>query len=361
MSGVTAFVYRDEYLKYQFGPFHPFQPIREKQALDLVKELGVFGEKVKYYKPRLATEEDLLLVHSKEYVNFVKEMSKKGEGYLEYPDTPATEGIYEGACSVVGGSLEGADLIMEGKVLHAFNPGGGLHHAKKSSAAGFCVFNDVAIATRYLQKKYGLKRIAIVDVDGHHGDGTQEIFYKEPILTISFHQYGFRFYPGTGDVGEIGEGEGKGYSVNIPLEAGTGDKAYLYAFDEIVPPLIEKYEPEIIINQFGVDGHYQDPLVDLSLTTKTYEQISSKMHKLAHKVCDGKYLILGGGGYEPKNVARCWAVMFVTVSGVKPKDQKKYEKLFDVELEEENLVFENVRKTVERVKKLIFPLHDLSS
>lgn len=360
MSGFTAFVYRDEYLNYQFGPGHPFKPIREKYTLDLLQELGIFDDKAEFYTPRLATEKDLSLVHSKEYIDFVKKMSEKGKGYLDYGDTPATKGIYEGTCSVVGGSLCAADLIIEGKASHAFNPGGGLHHAKENSAAGFCVFNDVAIATRYLQRKYSLERIAIVDVDGHHGDGTQEIFYHEPVLTISFHRYGrvFPFYPGTGDVTEIGEDNGRGYSVNIPLQAGTGDKAYLYAFNEIVPPLIKKYEPEILLNQFGVDTHYQDPLVGLSLTTKAYKEISSSLHELAQEVSEGKYLMFGGGGYKPKNVARCWAIMFVTVAEAQPKEPKKYEELFDPELKEED-EFEKVKETVDHVKELIFPLHGL--
>jgi acetoin utilization protein AcuC len=362
MSGITAFVYTDEYLKYQFGPSHPFKPIREKYTLDLLKELEVFDDKAKIYEPRPAKEEDLLLVHSVEYIKFVKKMSERGKGYLDYGDTPATKGVYEGACAVVGGSLYAVDLIMKNEVSHAFNPGGGLHHAKENSAAGFCVFNDIAIVVRYLQKNYGLKRIAIVDIDGHHGDGTQEIFYKEPILKISFHRYEswpFYFYPGTGDFREIGEGEGKGYSVNVPLPANTGDKAYLYAFKEIVPPLIKKYKPEILINQFGVDSHYQDPLVGLSLTTKAYQEISLIMHKLAHEICEGKYLIVGGGGYNVRNVARCWAIMFITVAEIEPKDQKKYKELFDPELRESKEIFEKVKETVEDVKGLIFPLHGL--
>ncbi|MDI6826638.1 MAG: acetoin utilization protein AcuC [Candidatus Aenigmarchaeota archaeon] len=359
MSGVTAFVYSDDYLNYQFGPTHPFQPIREKYTFDLLKDLEIFDEKAKHYKPDPASEEDLLLVHSKDYIEFVKKMSEKGRGYLDYGDTPATKGIYEAACSVVGGNLLAADLIMNGKVSHAFNPAGGLHHAKRDRAAGFCVFNDIAIVTRYLQKNYNLERIAIVDIDGHHGDGTQQIFYNEPILKISLHKYGFGFYPGTGDVIEIGDGPGRGYSVNIPLPEGTSDKTYLYAFNEIVPPLIKKYKPEILINQFGVDAHYQDPLVGLSLTTKSYEKISSTMHELAHEISGGRYLIVGGGGYNIKNVVRCWTIMFVTVSGVRPKNTQRYEELFDPEIKEEDRTLEKVKETVERLKKMIFPLHKI--
>jgi acetoin utilization protein AcuC len=226
------------------------------------------------------------------------------------------------------------------------------------------VFNDVAIAARHLQRRHGTRRIAIVDVDGHHGDGTQRIFYREPILTISLHRYGGgflgRFYPGTGTVAEIGEGEGKGYSVNVPLPMGTSDEAYLEAFNEIVPPLIESYRPDILLNQFGVDTHFQDPLVGLALTTKSYVEVSSTLHRLAHEFSSGKYLVFGGGGYEPRNVSRCWALMFLTVAGVKPKSEELFRELFDKEVKAENPdILERVRQAVSDVKETVFPLHGL--
>jgi len=357
MIDSTAFIYKDDYLNYQFGLGHPFKPIREKYTLDKVRQLGIFNLNAELYEPSPASEEDLLLVHSKEFVDYVKKMSELGEGYLDCGDTPATKGIYEAACSVVGGSICGADLIMEGKVSHAFNPGGGLHHAKRESAAGFCVFNDIAITARHLKKKYGVEKIAIVDVDGHHGDGTQEILYDEPILKISLHHFGI--FPGTGDIDELGSGKGKGYSVNIPLPEGTYDEPYLYAFDEVVVPLIEAYEPEILLNQFGVDGHYQDPLVGLNLTTNAYLEISAKMHELAHKIPGGKYLIFGGGGYKPSNVSRCWAIMFATISGF---PRNKLEELFDRDQpKKDEQVFDIVKQTVDRVKKTIFPFHGLKT
>lgn len=364
MTGKTAFLYHKDYLGYNFGPGHPLKPLRYKDTFELLQKLGIFDEMVKHYKPDHASEEDLMLVHSQEYVQRVKRMCKEGTGYLDYGDTPAREGIYEASCAKVGGSILGANLIMSSNVSHAFNVGGGLHHARSNSAAGFCVFNDVAIAARHLQKRHGLKRIAIVDVDGHHGDGTQWAFYKEPILTISLHRYGGglfgRFYPGTGDIDEVGEGAGKGYSVNVPLPMGTFDEAYLEAFSEIVPPLIEKYRPEILLNQFGVDTHCQDPLVGLSLTTKSYVEVSSTLHNLAHKFSGGRYLIFGGGGYEPTNVSRCWAVMFMTVAGVTPKNEEMYRALFDKDVKTRDpRIFEKVRKTIKDVKKTFFPLHGL--
>jgi acetoin utilization protein AcuC len=307
-----------------------------------------------------------MLVHSQEHIRNVKRKCENGTGYLDYGDTPAKKGVYEAACAKVGGSILGADLIMHGKVKHAFNVGGGLHHATRNSSAGFCVFNDVALTARHLQKRYGLKRIAIVDLDGHHGDGTQQIFYKEPILTISLHRYGRgflgRFYPGTGSITEMGEGKGRGYSVNVPLPEGTFDEAYLEAFNEIVPPLIEKYQPEILLNQFGVDTHYQDPLVGLSLTTKSYVEISSTLHQLAHDVSNGRYLVFGGGGYESRNVSRCWALIFITVAGAVSKNVELYRTLFDKEILASNLhLSREVQNTINDVKKTLFPLHGISS
>lgn len=358
MTGLSAFLFHDDYLKYQFGPSHPFKPIREKLTLDLLREIGIFDNKIRVYEPEPATENDLLLVHSKEYIQYVKKTCEKGFGYLDYGDTPAKKGLYEGACRVVGGSILGCKLILDGEVNHVFNPGGGLHHAKADSASGFCVFNDIAIAIRYLQRIYEVKRIAIVDIDGHHGDGTQDLMYYEPFLKISLHRFGI--FPGTGRITEIGAGNGKGYSINIPLQGGTGDEAYLYAFKEVVQPLIESYKPEILINQFGVDGHYQDPLVGLALTTKTYLNVANTMHTLAHRLCDGKLLVVGGGGYNIENTVRCWAIAFLTICGCKYKNNLKFKKLFDERPpQQDKRVLETTQKTVEDIKKLIFPIHKI--
>lgn len=322
----AAFVWHDHYLGYYFGPHHPFQAIREKATFNLLKELQTFNGKAKVIKARKASETELRLVHTKDYINFVKEKSKIGRGYLDYGDTPARKGIYEASCYRVGGSLVAADLAMKG--IRAFNPGGGLHHAKPGAAAGFCVFNDVAIAARYLQKKYGLKRIAIVDIDGHHGDGTQQVFYEEPILTISLHRYGLGFYPGTGSENEKGKGKGKGYCINVPFEAGTDDTTYLRAFNKVVPAALKKYKPEAIILQFGVDGYRNDPLVGLALTTKAYAEIATTIRDLASKLCSDRLIITGGGGYS-LTVKRCWAIMFLIMSEQLDKNNKEHIKLFD--------------------------------
>lgn len=364
MSGITALLCHRDYGKQAFTSL----PITSRYGhfYTMLKQLGLFEkkgrEKVRHYQPRAATLEELMLVHSREYIEFVKRMSEKGEGYLDYGDTPAYKGCFELTSLRVGGSLHGADLIMSGEVSHAFNPGGGFHHATRDAAGGFCIFNDIVMSVRYLQQKYRIEKIAIVDFDGHHADGTQFMLYDEPVLKISLHRYGF-IYPGTGNFNEIGSGAGIGYSVNIPLPARTTHEAYLYAFCEVAMPILEKYQPEIIINQFGVDGHYEDPLVGLALTTKTYEMLASKMHNLAHTLCGGRYLVLGGGGYDPHNVARCWAIMFTTISEALPENEKarrQYEALHDqVEIANEIDSEKKVRGIVEKVKQAVFPYHGL--
>lgn len=320
----AAFVWHERYLGYYFGPEHPFNPQREKATLELLKRLKAFNSKAKIVSARAATETELRLVHTQGYIDFVKAKSKEGKGYLDYGDTPARQGIYEAACYRVGGSLIAADLAMQG--IKAFNPAGGLHHAKPASAAGFCIFNDVAIAARYLQQNYKLKKIAIVDIDGHHGDSTQQIFYSEPILTISLHRYSPFFYPGTGSAEEKGQGAGKGFNINIPLEAGTGDKVYLKKFNEAVPRALTKYKPEAIIAQFGVDAYKDDSLVGLGLTAKAYKAIAEKLCNLT-KQLSSKLLVLGGGGYS-KAVPRLWALIFLILADEFDLKKVSHQQLF---------------------------------
>jgi len=360
MTGTSSFIYSDEYLKYQFGQGHPFKPIRCKLALDLLKDLGVFGDKAKTIVPSPCSYDDLLLVHTREYIEYVRKKSEAGYGLLDLGDTPATKGLFEGACAVVGGSILGAKRVMEGDDTHAFNVGGGLHHAKPDSASGFCVFNDVAIAARWIQKNHNIQRIAILDIDGHHGDGTQEIFYDEPVLTIDFHRIGI--FPGTGYVDEVGEGAGRGYSVNIPLPGNTGDEAFLQAYEEVVPPLLKWYRPEVILCQCGMDGHLGDPLVGLALTTKTYEAVARSLHDLAHELCGGRLLLFGGGGYDVNATARCWALAFTVVSETYqaiPAD--KYSELLDREaLGENQAAVAKVKDVVEEIRRTVFRIHGLA-
>ncbi|MCX8176380.1 MAG: acetoin utilization protein AcuC [Candidatus Bathyarchaeota archaeon] len=359
MGGLTGFVYHQEYEKYFFGEEHPFQPVREKVTLEVLKQLNVFNGKAKIFEAKSASTEELQLVHTKTYIEYVKRKCDVGLGYLDYGDTPARKGVFEGACWRVGGTIKATELVMSGEVSHSFNPGGGLHHAKENSAAGFCVFNDVAVAVKVLQKRFNVKKIAIIDVDGHHADGTQQIFYKEPILKISTHRYDGIFYPGTGRVDEMGVGEGYGYNVNIPLPVGVDDEAYLYCFREVVEPLIRAYKPEVIITQFGVDGHYWDPLVGLSLTTRTYVEVAKSLHNLAHQFSGSRLVVVGGGGYDVKNTARCWALMFITISEVEVRKEDYIKLVDDVKPRKDEKKFFVVKGVVEELKRRIFPVHNL--
>ncbi|MHB1417276.1 MAG: arginase family protein, partial [Chloroflexota bacterium] len=246
-----------------------------------------------------------------------------GSGCLDYGDTPAYHGVLRRAQLAVGGTLLAARLVAGGEVEHAFNPGGGLHHAQPDRAGGFCVFNDVAIAVRYLQREFGLRRIAVVDFDGHHGDGTQRVFYEEPVLTVSLHRYDGRFYPRTGLAEDIGGGRGLGYNLNIPLPRGAGDAAYLLAVQKAVLPRLYAYRPELIFVQVGADGHHGDPLVHLGLSVGLYETLGRLVAMAAHDLCDGRLVLVAGGGYRPEAVARCWALFLASVAGVPNADTAK--------------------------------------
>ncbi len=376
MGGKVALVFSREFAAYSFGPFHPLRPERQILTYELIKELGLLdNQNVSVLTPRMATMDELKLFHTKEYIDRVKEKSELGYGYLDYGDTPATKGIFEASALRVGATITASKCVAEGKFTHAFNFSGGLHHARSSAAAGFCVFNDIVIAVKYLKKNFNVKKIAIVDIDAHHADGTQEAFYDDPtVLTISLHEDGRYLYPGTGFIDEYGSGPGIGYSVNVPLPPETFDDAYLYAFNAVVPPLIEFFQPDIIIQQFGVDTHYTDPLTHFALTTKTYEKIAEKMHELAHKYSCNRLVVVGGGGYNPEATARSWTIAFTTFLGTKlpeetPEEWRKLCEEYGVKpskyLHDERapklteirkeVVFNRVEKVVEEIRRTIWP------
>jgi len=370
VPGKTALIYHERYSGRGTSPISQAW-LRYQQTWDLAEDLEMFDSSTSsgrrnggllHLCPEPATDEDLLRAHTPGYLELVKEADERGHGFLDYGDTPAYPGVDLRSRLAVGGTLLAARRIADGAISHAFNPAGGLHHARASRAGGFCVFNDIAIVARTLRDQ-GFERIAIVDIDGHHADGTQALLYEEPILKISLHQYDRLFYPGTGAIDEVGRGPGEGYSVNVPLRRHTGDGAYLQAFDEIVVPLLRHYRPQFLISQFGVDAHYQDPLVGLWLTTGAYRQIAETLHHLAHELCEGRLLVLGGGGYDPENVARCWTIMLGTISGTVPAAaQADFEALFDREgPATDERATAQAQKVIREVKRHIFPLHGLSA
>jgi acetoin utilization protein AcuC len=267
------------------------------------------SDKITIEKPELAEEMDIELFHCKEYINLVKEYSKKPGGYLDHGDTPSFKGVFEASCYVVGSSLKALDLIMEKdhKIMHSFNPIGGLHHARKDSAGGFCVFNDIGIVITVARKKYNIERICYVDIDAHHGDG---VFYEferdQHIFIADIHEDSHYLYPGTGEESETGYGDAIGTKLNIQLKPQSGDNEFIDAFKRVEEFIETIAKPELIIVQCGTDGMKGDPLTHLQYSSNAHRHAADKLHYLAHKYCNGKIIALGGGGYNQENLAEGW-------------------------------------------------------
>jgi acetoin utilization protein AcuC len=224
--------------------------------------------------------------------------------------------MYDAAALIAGGSVRAARTVHEGTAQHAVNISGGLHHAMRNAASGFCVFNDASIAIAWLLQQ-GYERIAYVDVDVHHGDGVQAAFYDDPrVLTISLHESGMTLFPGTGFPDETGTGHGRGTSVNVALPAGTGDAGWLRAFHAVVPPLVRAFGPQVLVTQHGCDTHALDPLAHLMMSVDGQRVAYHALHELAHELCDGRWVALGGGGYEPVQVVpRAWTHLLAEAAG----------------------------------------------
>lgn len=322
MNTGAAFVYSPDFLTYRFHDTHPFDPVRLAITYDLLAETGLLLQR-DLVQPRAATEQELLLVHSHGYIQAVCGASngRADEEYLSRydlgtEDVPVFKGMHLAASLAVGGSLTAAELVLEGKKKHAVNLAGGLHHAQRGSASGFCIYNDAAVAIAWIRQKYGA-RVLYIDTDAHHGDGVQNIFYDDPeVMVISLHESGHYLFPGTGDIHERGRGEGYGSTINVPLEPLTEDDSWISAFHSVVVPNARMFAPEIIISQNGCDGHYLDPLTHLTLTMKSYVEIPAAVHELAEQLCDGRLVVLGGGGYNIWQVVpRAWAYLWSIVSG----------------------------------------------
>jgi acetoin utilization protein AcuC len=321
LSHPVALIYSDAYQGYRVSPAHPFNPVRLRWTYEMIEELGLLapGE---LRGPEPASDEDLLRVHASSYLQEVRRLSSGGavrESSLLYglgtEDDPGFPGMHEAAALAVGGTLGAARAVASGELLHAFNIGGGLHHAFAAQAAGFCIYNDIALGILALRDA-GLK-VAYIDIDVHHGDGVQEIFYRDPdVLTISFHESGRYLFPGTGGVDELGAGPGLGTSLNVPLEPFTDDTSWLELFEAIVPPALRNFRPDALVTLHGCDGHVLDPLADMRLTTRFYWRTAARLHELAHEVAGGRWLGLGGGGYELLRVVpRAWSLVWAEMRG----------------------------------------------
>ncbi|MSQ06768.1 MAG: acetoin utilization protein AcuC [Dehalococcoidia bacterium] len=371
----AAFVYDAALSCHVLRTDHPMRPVRLQHTYDLLRGYGAFDEtSSQLVPPRPATEEELRLLHSPQYIAAVRSFSLGLSGhdprrfnFSDQGDNPRYQGMFEAATLSTGATLVAAELVASKQVDVAFNIAGGLHHAAPDHASGFCVFNDPAIAIKYFLAQ-GL-RVAYVDIDAHHGDGVQQAFYDDPrVLTISAHESGRYLFPGTGFVSETGAGEGKGYSVNLPLYPYTDDEVYLWAFLEVAPPLLRAFAPDVLVTQLGIDSYHRDPLTHLQLTSGGYVAAVRELAKLGVP-----WLALGGGGYDLSAVARCWALAYGVMLDVEWPDQ-----LPDGFLRQQGLhslrdsqspqipaqarqdALRYAEETVAAIKEQIFPLHGLS-
>ncbi|WP_391116464.1 acetoin utilization protein AcuC [Psychrobacillus sp. L3] len=324
MKKDAVFIFSEDQLGYKFSDTHPFNQKRLTLTVDLLRELNVLSS-MDIVAPRTASDEELSLAHDPHYIEMVKKASFETtetsiyESYgIGTEDTPIFPHMHEASASLVGGTLTAVDYVMEGKSFHALNLGGGLHHGFKGRASGFCVYNDSSVAIKYMQQKYNA-RVLYIDTDAHHGDGVQWSFYDDPnVCTISIHETGRYLFPGTGNITERGSGEGFGYSFNFPIDAFTEDDSFLEVYRTAFREIIDSFKPDVILTQNGADAHYFDPLTHLYGTMKIYQEIPKLAHELAHEYCDGKWIAVGGGGYDIwRVVPRAWSLLWMEMNGLK--------------------------------------------
>jgi acetoin utilization protein AcuC len=323
----------DRLTSYDFGPGHPLAPIRVELTMALAREFGLLDAAgVSMVTPESASAELLELVHDEVYLEAVRragDLAARGAPLdprsvffgLGTADDPVFPHMHEASSLVVGATLAAAQAVWTSTAAHGISVAGGLHHAMRRAASGFCVYNDPAIAISWLLDQ-GLERIAYVDLDVHHGDGVQAAFYGDPrVLTISLHEDPSTLFPGTGRSAETGAGAGEGYAVNVPLAAGTGDARWLRAFDAVVPPLLRSFQPQFLVSQHGCDSHRLDPLAHLEVTVDGQRRAQSMVHELAHETAGGRWLCTGGGGYALAAVVpRSWTHLLGIASG-RPVDR----------------------------------------
>jgi acetoin utilization protein AcuC len=321
MTSDSIFIYSDDLLSYKFNSHHPFNQFRLKLTLDLLKKHGAIEDRF-IIPPKMATDEQLALIHDVSYIQAVKQAGNGNlaqeiaENYgLGTEDTPIFPGMHEASSFLVGGTLTAVDYVMTGKAKHALHLGGGLHHGFRGKASGFCIYNDSSVAIKYLQEKYQA-RVLYVDTDAHHGDGVQWSFYDDPnVCTLSIHETGRYLFPGTGNITERGQGKGYGYSFNVPLDAFTEDESWLYSYETSLREVAAFFKPDVILTQNGADAHFHDPLTHLSTSMKIYREIPKIAHEIAHTYCDGRWIAVGGGGYDIwRVVPRAWSYIWLEMT-----------------------------------------------
>ncbi len=317
----TAFLYTENYFAYDYGQSHPMKIERLRLTHDLCKAYGILDlPEAELIESKPATESEILRFHGADYVDALKKGSR-GETEWDFAhglgpgDNPVFPGLWEWSLLSTGATLQGAHRISEGKARVVFNIAGGLHHAGANRASGFCYVNDPVLAILHFVEQG--KRALYLDIDAHHGDGVQWAFYDDPrVLTVSFHQDGRTLFPGTGGLAETGKGDGTCYAVNVPMLPGTDDHVFWNGFESVMPPLMEAFRPDVVVAQLGVDSLLEDPLAALELTTHGFTRAVSFLTEEAPAL-----LALGGGGYNPGNVARAWTLAWAAMNGVEPADE----------------------------------------
>jgi acetoin utilization protein AcuC len=367
----AAFIYTDGFLAYKFSDHHPFQQRRIVMLQKLLAAYGVFDSgQSDLIAPTPVDPAVLAPVHDADYLDAMRRLScgekfaRMGDFGFGGEDNPPFMGMWEACLLNSGASVNAAELVLDGRYRYAFNPAGGLHHAGRAHASGFCLMNDNCLAAQVALDR-GM-RVAYVDIDAHHGDGVQWIYFDDPrVLTVSIHENGRTLFPGTGYVSEIGEGDGTGYSINLPMPAWSTDEHYAYAFDEAIEPILRAYAADFIVVNVGADSHLGDPLTHLQLTSRGWLELVKRIMR----VTAGKPLIcLGGGGYDLKATARLWALLQATLSGVDLPNETPdefataygIERLHDcpdqipcLPLERNEVIWEQTRRMVEELKLLV--------
>ncbi|HWV27855.1 MAG TPA: acetoin utilization protein AcuC [Aeromicrobium sp.] len=320
MSDRACVVFDEALTSYDFGATHPMAPVRIDLTMQLARELGVL-DRLDVVGAVPATEDELALVHTPQYIERVQHLSAHPHGSdmtlgLGSEDNPVFGHMHEASALIAGASVEAARRVWTGQAPRAVNISGGLHHAMPGHASGFCIYNDVALAIRWLLDN-GAHRVAYVDVDAHHGDGVQKMFWDDPrVLTISLHESPQTLFPGTGYSTEVGGEHATGSAVNVPLPPGTADAGWLRAFHAVVPPLLRAFAPDILVTQHGCDSHMDDPLTNLMLTVDGQRAAYLALRDLAAEITGGKWVATGGGGYAVLDVVpRAWAHLLAIVSG----------------------------------------------
>ncbi|GAA1909610.1 acetoin utilization protein AcuC [Nocardioides marmoribigeumensis] len=322
-TGCTACtVFEPSLVEYDFGASHPMNPVRVDLTMRLAEALGVVGGTDLRVVPAPVADDDLVAtVHDRALIESVRRIGEDPTRTdlvrgLGTDDNPTFAGMHHASAHVVGATVEAARRMWSGEVQHAANVTGGLHHAMPDRASGFCVYNDVAVAIRWLLAQ-GAQRVAYVDVDVHHGDGVEKVFWDDPrVLTISLHETGQMLFPGTGFPHDVGGPGAEGSAVNVALPPGTSDAGWLRAFHAVVPPLLREFRPDVLVTQHGCDSHTEDPLAHLMLSVDGQRASYAALHDLAHEVAGGRWLATGGGGYAVVDVVpRAWTHLLAIVAG----------------------------------------------